>query len=172
MGVDVARYGADESVLCIRRGPRVERLIPLKRGTDTMQVADEVKAWADDLRIPAVFVDESGVGGGVVDRLGVLGVPVYGVDGGGKARRPSQFADMRAEIFWEIARLLREDAIDLPDDPVLVSQLLALRYEISSTGRIRLESKTRLKKRGIPSPDRADALALAFMEPPSMQIWV
>ena len=171
MGVDVARYGADEPVLCIRRGPRVERLIPLKRGTDTMQVADEVKAWADELRIPAVFVDEAGVGGGVVDRLGVIGVPVYGVDAGGRARRPSQFADLRAEIFWEVARLLREDAIDLPDDPVLISQLLALRYEISSAGRIRLESKTRLKKRGIPSPDRADALALAFMEPPDLHIW-
>ena len=172
MGVDVARFGTDESVICIRRGPRVERLIPLKRGTDTMQVADEVKEWADALNVPAVFVDENGVGGGVVDRLSVLGVPVYGVDAGGKAYRPSQFADLRAEIFWEVARLLREDAIDLPDDATLISQLLALRYDVSTTGRIRLESKTRLRKRGVKSPDRADALALAFMEPPNMQIWV
>ena len=171
MGVDVARFGTDESVICIRRGPRVERLIPLRRGTDTMQVADEVKEWADALNVPAVFVDENGVGGGVVDRLSVLGVPVYGVDAGGKAYRPSQFADLRAEIFWEVARLLREDAIDLPDDATLISQLLALRYDVSTTGRIRLESKTRLRKRGVKSPDRADALALAFMEPPNMQIW-
>ena len=172
MGVDVARFGDAESVICIRRGARVEHLIPLKRGLDTMQVADEVKAWADALRIPAVFVDENGVGGGVVDRLGVLGVPVIGVEAGGKAKRPSQFVDMRAEIFWEIARLLREDAIDIPDDAVLAGQLLALRYDISSTGRIRLESKTSLRKRGVKSPDRADALALAFMEPPSLQIYV
>ncbi len=172
MGVDVARFGDAESVICIRRGARVEHLIPLKRGLDTMQVADEVKAWADALRVPAVFVDENGVGGGVVDRLGVLGVPVIGVEAGGKAKRPSQFVDMRAEIFWEIARLLREDAIDIPDDAVLAGQLLALRYDISSTGRIRLESKTSLRKRGVKSPDRADALALAFMEPPSLQIYV
>ena len=172
MGVDVARFGDAESVICIRRGQRVEHLIPLKRGLDTMQVADEVKAWADALRVPAVFVDENGVGGGVVDRLGVLGVPVIGVEAGGKAKRPSQFVDMRAEIFWEIARLLREDAIDIPDDAVLAGQLLALRYDISSTGRIRLESKTSLRKRGVKSPDRADALALAFMEPPSLQIYV
>ena len=172
MGVDVARFGDAESVICIRRGSRVEHLIPLKRGLDTMQVADEVKAWADALRIPAVFVDENGVGGGVVDRLGVLGVPVIGVEAGGKAKRPSQFVDMRAEIFWELARLLREDAIDIPDDAVLAGQLLALRYDISSTGRIRLESKTSLRKRGVKSPDRADALALAFMEPPSLQIYV
>ena len=172
MGVDVARFGADESVICIRRGYRVERLIPLKRGLDNMQVADEVKAWTDALGINAVFVDGTGVGAGVVDRLGTLGVPVIGVDAGSKARRPSQFADLRAEIFWEVARLLREDAAAIPNDPVLVGQLLALRYDVSSTGRIRLESKTKLRKRGIASPDRADALALAFMEPPSLDIWV
>ena len=172
MGVDVARFGADESVICIRRGYRVERLIPLKRGLDNMQVADEVKAWTDALGINAVFVDGTGVGAGVVDRLGTLGVPVIGVDAGSKARRPSQFADLRAEIFWEVARLLREDAAAIPNDPVLVGQLLALRYDVSSTGRIRLESKTKLRKRGVASPDRADALAFAFMEPPSLDIWV
>ena len=134
MGVDVARFGADESVICIRRGYRVERLIPLKRGLDNMQVADEVKAWTDALGINAVFVDGTGVGAGVVDRLGTLGVPVIGVDVGSKARRPSQFADLRAEIFWEVARLLREDAAAIPNDSVLVGQLLALRYDVSSTG--------------------------------------
>ena len=172
MGVDVARFGSAESVICIRRGYRVEHLIPLKRGLDNMQVADEVKVWADALEIPAVFVDGTGLGTGVVDRLTQLGVPVIGVDAGSKARRPSQFADLRAEVFWEVARLLREDAAAIPNDPVLVGQLLALRYDVSSTGRIRLESKSRLRSRGVPSPDRADALALAFMEPPSLQIWV
>ena len=172
MGVDVARFGADESVICIRRGYRVERLIPLRRGLDNMQVADEVKAWADALEVPAVFVDGTGLGAGVVDRLAQLGVPVIGVDVGGKARRPAQFADLRAEIFWEVARLLREDAAAIPNDSVLVGQLLALRYDVSSTGRIRLESKSKLRKRGVASPDRADALALAFMEPPSLEIWV
>ena len=172
MGVDVARFGADESVICIRRGYRGEHLIPLTRGLDNMQVADEVKAWTDALGINAVFVDGTGLGTGVVDRLAQLGVPVFGVDVGGKARRPSQFADLRAEIFWEVARLLREDAASIPNDSVLVGQLLALRYDVSSTGRIRLESKTRLRKRGVASPDRADALALAFMEPPSLEIWV
>ena len=172
MGVDVARFGDNESVICIRRGYRVEHLIPLRRGLDNMQVADEVKAWTDALGINAVFADGTGVGTGVVDRLSQLGVPVIGVDVGGKARRPSQFADLRAEIFWEVARLLREDAASIPNDSVLVGQLLALRYDVSSTGRIRLESKTKLRHRGVASPDRADALALAFMEPPSLDIWV
>ncbi len=170
MGVDVARFGNDKSVICLRRGDRVERLISLER-KDTMRLADEVRELAETLRVPAVFVDETGVGGGVVDRLKQLRVPVIGVEAGGKAPRPAQFADMRAELFWEVARRLREGQMSLPPDDELAGQLLAQRYDISSAGRIHLESKAKLRRQGVPSPDKADALALAFMEPPNMNIW-
>ena len=170
MGVDVARFGSDKSVICLRRGDRVERLISLER-KDTMRLADEVRELAETLRIPAVFVDETGVGGGVVDRLKQLRVPVIGVEGGGSAPRPAQFADMRAETFWEVARRLREGQMSLPPDDELAGQLLAQRYDISSAGRIHLESKAKLRRQGVKSPDKADALALAFMEPPNMNVW-
>ena len=170
MGVDVARFGNDKSVICLRRGDRVERIISFER-KDTMRLADEVREIAETLRIPAVFVDETGVGGGVVDRLKQLRVPVIGVEGGGRAPRPAQFADMRAEVFWEVARRLREGQMSLPPDDELAGQLLAQRYDISSAGRIHLESKATLRRQGVPSPDKADALALAFMEPPNMNVW-
>ena len=170
MGVDVARYGADKSIICLRRGHRVERLIAFEK-MDTMRLADEVREIAETLGVPAVFVDETGVGGGVVDRLKDLRVPVIGVEGGGRAYRSSQFADLRAEVYWEVARRLREGDISLPPDDELAGQLLAQRYEVSTTGRIHLDSKAKLRRKGVASPDRADALALAFMEPPSMQIW-
>ncbi len=170
MGVDVARFGNDKSVICLRRGDRVERIISFER-KDTLRLADEVREIAETLRIPAVFVDETGVGGGVVDRLKQLRVPVIGVEGGGSAPRPAQFADMRAEVFWEVARRLREGQMSLPPDDELAGQLLAQRYDISSAGRIRLESKATLRRQGVPSPDKADALALAFMEPPNMNVW-
>ena len=170
MGVDVARFGNDKSVICLRRGDRVERIISFER-KDTMRLADEVREIAETLRIPAVFVDETGVGGGVVDRLKQLRVPVIGVEGGGSAYRPAQFADMRAEVFWEVARRLREGQMSLPPDDELAGQLLAQRYDISSAGRIHLESKATLRRQGVPSPDKADALALAFMEPPNMNVW-
>ncbi len=133
MGVDVARFGNDKSVICLRRGDRVERIISFER-KDTMRLADEVREIAETLRIPAVFVDETGGGGGVVDRLKQLRVPVIGVEGGGKAYRPAQFADMRAEVFWEVARRLREGQMSLPPDDELAGQLLAQRYDISSSG--------------------------------------
>ncbi len=170
MGVDVARFGNDKSVICLRRGDRVERIISFER-KDTMRLADEVRELAETLRVPAVFVDETGVGGGVVDRLKQLRVPVIGVEGGGSAPRPAQFADMRAEVFWEVARRLREGQMSLPPDDELAGQLLAQRYDISSAGRIHLESKATLRRQGVPSPDKADALALAFMEPPNMNVW-
>ncbi len=170
MGVDVARFGNDKSVICLRRGDCVERIISFER-KDTMRLADEVREVAETLRVPAVFVDETGVGGGVVDRLKQLRVPVIGVEAGGKAYRPAQFADMRAEVFWEVARRLREGQMSLPPDDELAGQLLAQRYDISSAGRIHLESKATLRRQGVLSPDKADALALAFIEPPNMNVW-
>ena len=124
-----------------------------------------------DRDIPAVFVDEGGLGAGVVDRLRELRAPVHGVQFGGKAPQSGRFANMRAEIFWELRRLFNDGLIAIPRDEELISQLLGLRYDVTSAGQVKMESKTSLRRRGIRSPDKADALALAFMEPPSLQIW-
>ncbi len=137
-----------------------------------MRIAAEVNEAVNAQEVVAVFVDEAGVGGGVVDRLKELGAPVIGVQAGGRARLKERFEDLRAEIFWELRRRMAEEEIALPDDPELVGQLLSLRYRIESGGRIRLVSKEELRKAGLPSPDKADALALAFMSPPSMEVWM
>lgn len=171
IGVDVARFGQDKTVLCLRRGMRVERMETLVRA-DTMQVAGEAARMAQAYRATAVFVDESGVGGGVVDRLRELESPVIGVQVGGKPSQPARFADLRAELFWELRGLLDGGRLALPPDPELTSQLLALRYTVSSSGRVALQSKAELRRRGMPSPDKADALALAMMAPPSLEVWV
>ena len=171
MGVDVARFGSDKTVLCLRRGGRVERIHEL-RGADTMQTAGRVLdyVWRHDVQ--AVFVDAAGVGGGVVDRLKELQQPVVEVQVGGAASNPGRFINLRAEIFWDLRRRFHAGSISIPDDAELAGQLLALRYDIASSGRIQLESKADLRAKGQPSPDRADALALAFMAPASMDVWV
>ena len=170
LGVDVARFGSDKTALCVRRGWVVESLRSFSR-VDTMRTAGEAAALVRDLDVPAVFVDEGGLGAGVVDRLRELGAPVHGVQFGGKARQSGRFANMRAEIFWELRRLFRDGLIAIPRDEELISQLLGLRYDVTSAGQVKMESKTSLRRRGLRSPDKADALALAFMEPPSLQIW-
>ena len=170
LGVDVARFGSDKTALCVRWGYHVESLRSFER-IDTMRTAGEVTVLVRDLDIPAVFVDEGGLGAGVVDRLRELGAPVHGVQFGGKAPQSGRFANMRAEIFWELRRLFMDGLISIPPDEELASQLLGLRYDVTSAGQVKMESKTSLRKRGIKSPDKADALALAFMEPPSLGIW-
>ena len=171
MGVDVARFGSDKTVLCLRRGGRVEMLHEL-RGADTMQVTGRVLDEVLRHGVTAVFVDAAGVGGGVVDRLKELGQPVVEVQVGAAASNPERFINLRAELFWELRRRFLAGAIAIPDDAELAGQLLALQYDITSSGRIRLESKALLRTKGQPSPDKADALALAFMAPASMEVWV
>ena len=170
MGVDVARFGFDKSVLCVRQGQRVLDVHALGR-IDTMRLVHEIMRTAAEMNVTAIFVDEGGVGGGVVDRLRELGAPVYGVHFGGSARRPTRFFNRRSEIFWELRRLFDLQAIALPRDEELAGQLLGLRYDVSSSGQVRLEGKREMRKRGMPSPDKADALALAFLVPPSFGIW-
>ena len=170
MGVDVARFGFDKSALCVRQGERVLSMRSFDR-MDTMRLVHEVLGTVRETGAEAVFVDEGGVGGGVVDRLRELGAPVYGVHFGGSARRPTRFFNRRSEIFWELRRLFDLQAIALPRDEELAGQLLGLRYDISSSGQVRLEGKREMRKRGMPSPDKADALALAFLVPPSFGIW-
>ena len=170
MGVDVARFGFDKSVLCVRQGQRVLSVHSLGR-VDTMRLVHEIITTAGEMNVTAIFVDEGGVGGGVVDRLRELGAPVYGVHFGGASRYPMCFFNRRSEIFWELRRLLHQRLIALPRDEELAGQLLALRYDVSSSGQVRLEGKREMRKRGMPSPDKADALALAFLTPPSFGIW-
>ena len=171
IGVDVARFGEDKSVLVARRGQRAFAIKSLGREMDTMRVAGEAALMASEFRAEAIFVDENGVGGGVCDRLKETGAPVYGVQFGRRAPHPTRFANLRSEIFWELRRLMNSRLIALPNDEELAAQLRSLRYEVSSSGQVVLESKRKTKKQGAPSPDRADALALAFMRPPSLQIW-
>ena len=170
IGVDVARFGDDKSVLCARRGQRVVAIKSFGR-IDTMRVAGETALMARELGAEAIFVDEGGLGAGVVDRLRELNAPVQGIQFGRKAPHPTRFVNLRSEIFWELRRLINDHLIALPDDEELAAQLLSLRYDVSSSGQVVMESKRELRKKKLPSPDRADALALAFMHPPSLMIW-
>ncbi len=171
MGVDVARFGADKTVLCLRRGTRVEEVHEMS-GVDTMEVTGRIRELVSRHGVRSVFVDAAGVGGGVVDRLKELGEPVVEVQVGGSASNKERVLNLRAELFWALRELFLSGEIALPDDRGLAGQLLALKYDFNSRGQIRMQSKADLRAKGAPSPDKADALALAFMAQPSLDIWV
>ena len=167
MGVDVARFGDDETVICFRKG-RDARSVPWirLRGQDTMQVAAKAAESFKMYKVDAVFVDGGGVGGGVVDRLRQLGVPVREVQFGGKPDRmaldvdAARYANKRAEMWGLMKEWLPGGGI--PDWQDLEQQLAGVLYGYRKDLEIQLEKKEDMKKRGESSPDLADALALTF----------
>jgi hypothetical protein len=169
-GLDVARFGDDRSVLVRRRGRDARTDPPLVfRGLDTMQLAGRVAEQIEAMRPDAVFIDETGVGGGVVDRLRQLGHGVVGVNFGARGGRGSDgasalYANKGAEI-WGAMKAWLEAGGAIPDDRALVDDLTGRDYGFNARNEIQLESKEDMKRRGLASPDLADALALTFAYP-------
>ena len=171
LAVDVARFGNDRSVILRRRGDCVED-IQVLRQMDTMQVTGWVVAAIREHNPEQVYVDEIGVGAGVVDRLRELGHPVRGINVAHKARQDHRFINLRAEGYWNLGERFASGRITIPDDNQLVGELASLRYAYDSQGRIQMERKDDMRQRGLPSPDKADALMLAFLAPNRrVQLW-
>jgi len=161
-GVDVARYGDDQTVVYRNRGG-VVRLEFATHKQSTMKTAGAVaKILNDGPKAAEAVVDTIGVGAGVFDRLAEQELQVRAFEAGAASTQPTKFVNLRAEQWWRLRQLFEEGLIDLdPEDEELHSQLLSVRYEINSSGRIKVESKEDMRKRGMPSPDRGDAVMMS-----------
>ena len=165
LGVDVARYGSDETVIMFRQGP-VARIIKTMPMSSTMTVAGEaIKALRETGAI-RVKVDGVGIGAGTVDRLAEQGQPVEEMQSGATSSDPEVYLNTRAEWYWGLRTRFETGDIDIENDPELISQLSNIKYKINSRGQIQIESKEDMKKRGLSSPDRADTLMLTFGKMP------
>jgi hypothetical protein len=161
IGVDPARFGDDRSVIFQRQGlfampPKVYR------GLDNMALADKVAQIIELWQPDAVFID-AGNGAGVIDRLRQLHHEVVEVPFSGQ---PSEirFLNKRAEMWFAMRDWLRSGGA-IPDLVDLKQDLAAPTYKFTPADKIQLESKDDIKKRGLPSPDLGDALALTFAYP-------
>lgn len=165
LGVDVARFGNSETVFIVTQNNRIIE-IDAYQGRDTMETAGRVKQFMDKYGIPdyAVCIDDTGVGGGVTDRLHEDGWDVVPINNQHKANDPEHFYNLSAEIHYAMRRLFETNHIDIMDHPKLVSQLSGRKYHVTSHGKgqIQIESKEDMKKRGLKSPDYVDALGLAL----------
>lgn len=181
LGVDVARYGNDRTAFVLRQGNVVERCI-IKAKQDTMTTAGDAIAYAREWGADRIFVDECGLGAGVVDRLRELKQPVVGVnvaDAAPESARKYQTADgrkiladappkrLRDHLWQEMARWVREDLptfrdMDRDNAEDLSGELASIKYAMDSSGQLVVESKDQMKARGLRSPDIADALGLTF----------
>jgi hypothetical protein len=174
LGVDVGR-GGDSSTGCLRHGP-VFRIQWEDRIPDTMHTCGQAIAFAKKHGVSELNIDTVGVGAGVVDRatevVAVEKLPfeVNGINVGEAADDDEQFANRRAELWWAVRTRFEHvdgpEAIDLdPLDEDTQAELLEIEYTRTSSGKIQIETKEHAAKRGVPSPNRADAIMLANAEP-------
>lgn len=161
LGVDVARLGADKTVIAHRKG-RTARFAGVSHHEDTMKTAGRVIAALKETGASIAAIDADGLGAGVYDRLVEQGHPVQEMRGGFRARDHERFANKRAEWYWGLRTRFEDGDISIPDDEELLAQLTAIKYSLNSRGQIQLETKDEMRKRGMPSPDKADAMAYAF----------
>lgn len=183
-GLDVARFGDDANALVRRNRLAVLPRIEVWMGTDLMETAGRVKArWdetAPDLRPQEILVDVIGLGAGVADRLLELGLPVRGVNVGEAAVDREKFSNLRSELWWKGREWLATRDHKLPQcdgscarncvHEQLIQELVAPRYGFTSSGKIAVEPKSEMKKRGHASPNVADAFLLTLASEPAAMI--
>jgi hypothetical protein len=164
-GLDVARFGADSSVLAIRHGNAITELISWK-GLSLMELTGRVVDKYNNLiprqRPTEILVDSIGLGAGVVDRLQELDLPVRGINVGEASSMSGTYLNLRAELWFKLKDWLAAKDCKLPVDSALFAELVSPRYQFTSSGKMKIESKDEMRKRGLPSPDKADAICLTL----------
>lgn len=161
VGVDPARFGDDRSVIVRRQG--LQMFEPMTyRGLDNMELAAKVAQVIADWEPEAVFIDV-GNGSGVIDRLRQLGHDVTEVNFGGRSTQ-AVYVNKRTEMWFGIREWLALGGA-IPNSVDLKQDLGAPTFHYDAANRAALESKDDIKKRGLPSPDLGDALALTFAMP-------
>jgi len=180
LGGDVGG-GGDSSTVCERHG-EVFRIIREDTNPDTMQTCGNFLADLESTGADCIKVDMIGIGRGVVDRGQELEKPVLGINVGTAPYDDPElteeekkligpgFVNLRAQLWWNVRTLFEHNLVDLdPEDEQLAAELVEIRFKRTSTGKIQVESKSDMMARGVPSPNRADALMLAAAPPQAVE---
>lgn len=163
LGIDPARYGYDRSVFMRRQGLCATWEPKVFKGLDNMELVAEAVREIEEWHPHVIFIDAGG-GAGIIDRLNQLGHRCIEVPFGGKASSPAYY-DKRSEMWAKVASWLGEGGV-LHDSPELMADLVVPTYTFDNPrNALRMESKDKIRARGMPSPDLGDALALTFAHP-------
>lgn len=162
IGVDIARYGTDNTVIALRQGLKLHKIIKY-HGLNTKGIVTAIINNINEFSPDAVFLDMGYIGSAVYDLLSDYGYSVTGVDFGSKSSEPDKYYNKRAEMWCNMSEWLTH--ADLIDDIDLKTDLISPKfYYKGDNGQIILEKKEEMRSRGLSSPDCADALALTFAE--------
>lgn len=161
LACDPARHGDDRSTIALRKGGVILRCETLD-ATDLMDLTGMLVKLRRETGAELLVVDVVGLGSGVVDRLHEQGEPVYAFHSGARAAEKSIYANRRAEMWFRLRRLLERRELALPEHDDLLADLLAPTWQTHSSGKIKIESKDDLKRRGEKSTDLADAVIMTL----------
>lgn len=169
MGVDIARSGDDDTAMCIRRHKKILPIITY-HGLDSREVAQKVEAVRAIYEVDYVFLDIIGVGSGVWDLLKVNNwVYAFQASWGADNLHPYfKFYRLLDEIAWRVREQFQNGNISIPNDTVLKDELSSRQWDPGDDrkdGKAKIESKQLMKKRGLHSPNRADALMMCYRYP-------
>lgn len=171
--LDPARFGTDRTAFCKRVGSVVTE-IKSWRGLDLMQtvgrVMAEYEALAPSSRPSEILVDSIGIGSGVVDRMRELGAPVRGVNVAESPSMGGTYNNLRTELWFKTKAWLEDRSCKLPNDDALLADLTGIRYSFTSSGKMAAESKDQMRRRGLKSPDLADAICLTMASDAAMAL--
>ena len=162
LGVDVARFGDDRSVVCKRQG-RKAQFVGKFYGIDTQKLGGKVQEFIDAEKPDGVVIDGDGIGGSVFDYLKARGYDrktlMVEFHGNATPEDPHKYLNKRAEIWGWMKDWLK--GAQIPDDAEIETDLTGPDYGYHpSKGCLVLESKDEMKSRGVDSPDLGDALAM------------
>jgi len=170
LGVDVARFGQDETALVSLFGRRAE-ISAVYQGKDTTWTTGKIQKLNEQHEYVRIGIDDSGIGGAVTDQCRASHLKVQPVNfGSTDTRHPDRYVNVKAEMYFALRAELEagwreatnpDVGLSLPDDRKLLHQLTCQRYLFDSRQRFKIESHAELAKRGERSPDRADSLAIA-----------
>ena len=167
-GIDVARFGGDRSAIAKRQGNVLLEPIKTYQGRDLMEMAGivmaEYEACPYMLRPKAMYIDAIGIGAGLADRLRELDMPAIAISVSETASLKDRFNRLRDELFWNAREWFEARDVHMPEDATLMQELSGIRYKYLSSGKLKVEGKDEMKRRGQRSPDVADAFVLTFSE--------
>lgn len=165
--LDPARFGNDGSALAKRHGRLVKKPVR-KTGLDTMEVAGWIKAEFDETptneRPREILIDVIGIGAGVYDRLNELNLPVRAVNVAESPTVSNKYMRLRDEVWGRTKDALDSKMFAFEEDEEVLQDLCAPRYKYQSDGRLQIESKQSMRSRGVPSPDKGDAVCMLFLD--------
>jgi phage terminase large subunit len=163
-GLDVAGPGEDETVLAIRCGPKLIHLESWTESDPRGKVLAALEPFKG--RIRGLNVDSTGIGYGMARHIADSKYKVRDVNVGVAARHPEKYANLKAELYWGLRMRFQSGDISGCFSERAIGQLAGIRYEHNARGQVVIESKDDLRKRGVKSPDLAEAVMLAFAEVP------